>query len=60
MLLEVVIEYVVPSLALMAAGAFLEYKFGAKVSARVTALEARLATLEGKASAAVDAAKKAA
>lgn len=53
-IIQFVVEYVIPTIALIALGGYLEHKFGAKVAARVTALEARVAAAE----AAVNAAKK--
>jgi outer membrane murein-binding lipoprotein Lpp len=47
------IVFAVVAVALVAAGAYLEHKFGSKVVARVTALEARVAAVEGDAKAAV-------
>lgn len=67
MIAEVLLEGVLPAVALMGLGAYLEYRFGSKLAARVAALEAKVHGAEAavkadvsKASAAVDAAKKAA
>jgi outer membrane murein-binding lipoprotein Lpp len=64
--IQVIIEYVLPVVALIALGGYLEYRFGAKVqatvSADVAALKADVASLKSKANVAaadVSAAKKA-
>jgi hypothetical protein len=55
--LQFVIEYVVPTLALIGLGGYLEHKFGAKLAARVAVLETKVHGAEAKV-AAVDAAVK--
>jgi hypothetical protein len=49
--IQIFVEYVVPTVALIALGGYLEYKFGSKAAAEVAALKASVASLHAKADA---------
>jgi hypothetical protein len=57
--IQLTVHYLVPTLALIFAGAYLEHRFGSKVTSRVAAVEARLAAVEAKVVADVSTVKQA-
>lgn len=44
--IQLVVQYVIPTVALVGLGGYLEHRFGSKVSSRVASVEARVAAIE--------------